>query len=103
MQHDPHRIRLDASRELHARPFPILSATCRLVHICVRVSPKSRDEVRAWLKERIKDFPEDFQGHWERPGADSWIRVERHTEFVRNHASGTERSSIYGSCRLSMA
>ena len=82
MQHDPHRIRLDASRELHARPFPILSATCRLVHVCVRVSPTTRDEVRAWLRERVKDFPEDFQGHWERPGADSWIRVERHTEFV---------------------
>ena len=82
MQHDPHRIRLDASRELHARPFPILSATCRLVYVCVRVSPTSRDEVRAWLRERVKDFPEDFQGHWERLGADSWIRVERHTEFV---------------------
>ena len=82
MQQNPHRIRLEANRELHARPFPILSATCRLVHLCVRVSPTSRDAVRAWLRERIKDFPEDFQGHWERPGADSWIRVERHTEFV---------------------
>ena len=82
MQQNPHRIRLEANRELHARPFPILSATCRLVHLCVRVSPNSRDAVRAWLRERIKDFPEDFQGHWERPGADSWIRVERHTEFV---------------------
>ena len=82
MQQNPHRIRLEANRELHARPFPILSATCRLVHLCVRVSPTSRDEVRAWLREKIKDFPDDFQGHWERPGVDSWVRVERHTEFV---------------------
>ena len=82
MQQDPHRIRLEANRELHARPFPVLSATSRLVHLCVRVSPTSGDEVRAWLREKIKDFPDDFQGHWERPGIDSWVRVERHTEFV---------------------
>lgn len=82
MPHDPHRIRLEANRELHARPFPILNAHCRLVHLCVRVSPKTRAEVRTWIKQRIPDFPEDFQGHWERPGTDSWIRVERHTEFV---------------------
>lgn len=82
MQHDPHRIRHEANRELHARPFPVLSATCRLVHICVRVSPTSRPEVRQWIKDRIKDFPEDFEGHWERSGLESWIRVERHTEFV---------------------
>jgi uncharacterized membrane-anchored protein len=82
MQQNPHCIRLEANRELHARPFPILSANCRLVHLCVRVSPTSRDQVRAWLREKVKDFPEDFQGHWERPGIDSWVRVERHTEFV---------------------
>ncbi|MCH1449253.1 MAG: DUF3422 domain-containing protein [Litoricolaceae bacterium] len=82
MQQDPHLIRLEANRELHARPFPILNANCRLVHLCVRVSPTSRDEVRAWLREKIKDFPEDFHGHWVRPGVDSWVRVERHSEFV---------------------
>ena len=38
--------------------------------------------MRAWLREKIKDFPEDFQGHWVRPGPDSWVRVERHSEFV---------------------
>ena len=58
MQQDPHRIRLEANRELHARPFPVLNATSRLVHLCVRVSPTSRDEVRAWLREKIKDFPD---------------------------------------------
>ena len=79
---DPHKIRLEANRELHARPFPEIPANCRLVHLCVRVSPKSRDDVRAWLKTRFADFPEDFAGHWERTGTDNWVRIERHTEFV---------------------
>jgi len=79
---DPHKIRLEANRELHARPFPEIPANCRLVHLCVRVSPKSRDAVRAWLKMRFSDFPEDFVGHWERTGTDNWVRIERHTEFV---------------------
>ena len=82
MHEDPHQVRLEANRELHARPFPALNANCRLVHLCVRVSSETGDHVRAWLKEKIKDFPENFQGYWERPGLDSWVRVERHTEFM---------------------
>lgn len=82
MHHSPHRVRLAANRELHARPFPEIPANCRLVHVCARVSPKSRDEVRAWIRSRFSDFPEDFAGHWERSGPENWVRVERHTEFV---------------------
>jgi uncharacterized membrane-anchored protein len=79
---DPHKIRLEANRELHARPFPEIPASCRLVHLCVRVSPTSRDTVREWLRTRFSDLPENFAGHWERPGTDNWVRIELHTEFV---------------------
>lgn len=79
---DPHRVRLEANRELHARPFPTLGANSRLVHLCVRVSPKAWDDVRAWICSRLVDLPESFQGYWERSGTESWVRVERHTEFV---------------------
>lgn len=82
MSNDPHRIRLEANRELHARPFPVLRAGCHLVHICVRVSPTSRELVRAWIKEKLGDFPDDFRGHWEIEANHSWVRIERHTEFV---------------------
>ena len=82
MRKDPHHARLEANRELHARPFPELSADCHLVHICVRVSPTSREDVRLWIRERVPEFPDDFQGHWEYHHSDLWIRVERHTEFV---------------------
>ena len=82
MRKDPHHARLEANRELHARPFPELSAECHLVHICVRVSPISREDVRLWIRERVPEFPDDFQGHWEYHHGDLWIRVERHTEFV---------------------
>jgi len=58
---DPHKIRLEANRELHARPFPEIPANCRLVHLCVRVSPKSRDAVRAWLKMRFSSLVMRFE------------------------------------------
>lgn len=79
---DPHRVRLEANQELHARPFPLLPAHVRLVHLCVRVSPKSWSEVLPWIKSKLSDLPSDFHGYWERTGAESWVRVERHTEFV---------------------
>ena len=82
MRNDPHQVRLEASKELRARPFPKLSADCHLVHVCVRVSPTSREAVRLWIRERIREFPDDFQGHWEYDHGDVWVRVERHTEFV---------------------
>jgi uncharacterized membrane-anchored protein len=46
------------------------------------VSPTSREAVRLWIQERISEFPDDFQGHWEYDHGDVWVRVERHTEFV---------------------
>ena len=82
MRNDPHQVRLEANRELHARPFPKLCADCHLIHVCVRVSPTSREGVRLWIRERISEFPDDFQGHWEYDHGDLWVRVERHTEFV---------------------
>jgi len=82
MRNDPHQVRLEANRELRARPFPKLSADCHLAHVCVRVSPTSRESVRLWIRERIREFPDDFQGHWEYDRGDLWVRVERHTEFV---------------------
>lgn len=82
MSLDPHRVRLEANQELHARPFPALPASVRLVHLCVRVSPKTWPEVRPWIETKLVDLPADFHGYWERTGAESWVRVERHTEFV---------------------
>lgn len=79
---DPHRVRLEANQELHARPFPALPANVRLVHVCIRVSPKTWSEVLPWIEAKLPDLPTDFHGYWERSGAESWVRVERHTEFV---------------------
>jgi len=82
MMHDPHRVRLEANQELHARPFPALPAEVRLVHLCVRVSPKTWAEVLPWIQTKLNDLPDNFHGYWERSGMESWVRVERHTEFV---------------------
>lgn len=79
---DPHRVRLDANRELHARPFPELPAAVRLVHLCIRSSPKTWPEVRRWIQERIPDLPDVFSGRWVREQVEGWCRVELHTEFV---------------------
>lgn len=82
MLHDPHSVRLEANRELQARPFPHLSADICLFHICIRISPNSNDHVFLWIKEKIKDLPEDFDRHWERGESGPWVRIDRHTEFV---------------------
>ena len=82
MTFDANRVRLEANQELHARPFPLLPAAVRLVHLCIRVSPKTWPDVLPWIQLRITDLPDAFHGYWERSGAESWVRVERHTEFV---------------------
>ena len=79
---DPHRIRLGANKELHARPFPELPAHVRLVHCCVRSSPKTWPMVRQWIQTRLQDLPNEFSGRWVRDAMDGWCRVELHTEFV---------------------
>ncbi|MGA1206213.1 MAG: DUF3422 family protein [Litorivicinaceae bacterium] len=79
---DPHRVRLGANKELHARPFPELPAAVRLVHLCVRSSPKTWPTVRGWIQRRITDLPDEFSGRWVRDAMDGWCRVELHTEFV---------------------
>ena len=55
---DPHRIRLGANKELHARPFPELPAHVRLVHCCVRSSPKTWPMVRQWIQ---RAYATDFE------------------------------------------
>lgn len=79
---DPHRVRLGANKELHARPFPELPAAVRLVHLCVRSSPKTWGMVRQWIQRRITDLPDEFSGRWVRDAREGWCRVELHTEFV---------------------
>ena len=59
----PASYRLDASRELRAS-FPDfechMQAGPRLRSSLSNIKRRSQ----AWLTERVKDFPEDFQGHW---------------------------------------
>ena len=85
-----HPLRYPLANELHARPFPALSAPCRAAFLAVKrldhASMRDREADRAHLIQLLDRFGADHP----KPGATHWfgrigrhsLKWENHTEFV---------------------
>jgi uncharacterized membrane-anchored protein len=85
-----HPERFALANELHARPFPKLTAPCRAVHLALMApdNPAERDPEAD--RAHLRDLIDRFGGQHPAPGADHYsgklgrvfLKWERHTEFV---------------------
>jgi uncharacterized membrane-anchored protein len=85
-----HPERVALANELHARPFPMLTAPARAVHLALMApdNPAERDPEAD--RAHLADLIDRFGGQHPAPGADHysgklgrvWLKWERHTEFV---------------------
>lgn len=84
---DPARFRL--ANELHARPFPHLTAPCRAIHLAVRPEAGEKRDPEA-DRARLIELIDKFGGKHPAPGAAFYseqlgryfLKWESHTEFV---------------------
>ena len=85
-----HELRYDLANELHARPFPSLSAPCYAAYLAIKApqdaARRDRDRDRAHLIALL----DRFGAQHPKPGATHWfgeigrhrLKWESHTEFV---------------------
>ncbi|MEM6744821.1 MAG: DUF3422 domain-containing protein, partial [Pseudomonadota bacterium] len=85
-----HPQRLALSLELHARPFPELSAPCRAVHIAFKVPRNAAERDPEADRDHLRLLLDRVGAPHPPPGADHYVgslgrvllKWERHTEFV---------------------
>ncbi|WP_238367429.1 DUF3422 family protein [Mesobacterium pallidum] len=85
-----HSERYRLSNELHARPFPSLSAPCRAVFLAVKQAEAAVARDRAADLAHLIDLLDRFGAPHPQPGATHWhgglgkhhMKWESHTEFV---------------------
>ena len=85
-----HPDRVAMANELHARPFPSLTAPCRAVHIALMPPAKAAERDPEADRAHLIDLLDRFGAQHPAPGADHysgkmgrvWLKWERHTEFV---------------------
>jgi uncharacterized membrane-anchored protein len=87
---EDHPLRYQLANELHARPFPVLSAPAGAVYLAIKRTEnavaRDRDEDRAHLIDLLDRFGADHP----KPGSTHWfgdigkykLKWEQHTEFV---------------------
>jgi uncharacterized membrane-anchored protein len=85
-----HPLRYATVNELHARPFPALSAPCTAVYVAIKepVEASNRDRGRdrahllALLDRHASAHPQPDSTHFSGPIGRSELKWESHTEFV---------------------
>ncbi|MEL6599885.1 MAG: DUF3422 domain-containing protein [Pseudomonadota bacterium] len=84
-----HDQRYALSNELHARPFPEITAPCRAVHLAIisdegaeRDPERDREHLHALLDRYGAQRPAPGANHYSGPLGRVWLKWERHTEFV---------------------
>ena len=85
-----HPLRYATVNELHARPFPALSAPCTAVYVAIKepVEAANRDRARdrahllALLDRHASSHPQPEATHFSGPIGRSELKWESHTEFV---------------------
>ena len=92
--------------ELHARPFPELTAPCAAVHLAIKRPGERRDRdheadrahLRALLDRHGAPHPPPGANHYSGPLAKGFLKWELHTEFVSYtlFADGVARTPFSG-------
>ena len=85
-----HPQRLALSLELHARPFPELTAPCRAVHLAFKAPHNAAERDPEGDRAHLRDLLDRFGAPHPPPNADHYVgplgrvtlKWERHTEFV---------------------
>ncbi|MFO1141417.1 MAG: DUF3422 domain-containing protein [Amaricoccus sp.] len=87
---DDHPQRFALVNELHARPFPELTAPCAAVHLAIKQPENAADRdreadrahLRALLDRHGAPHPPPGANHYSGPLAKGFLKWELHTEFV---------------------
>ncbi|SPH21775.1 hypothetical protein ASD8599_02526 [Ascidiaceihabitans donghaensis] len=87
---DDHPMRYKLANELHARPFPSMSAPCTAAYIAIKQSGKSAtrdrtldlDHLIALLDRHGAPHPQPGATHYYGQIGRHWLKWEQHTEFV---------------------
>ncbi|MEI4469951.1 DUF3422 family protein [Frigidibacter sp. MR17.24] len=90
MQFDDHPLRYPLVNELHARPFPVLSAPCEAVYLAIKEPVDAANRDRARDMAHLVDLIHRHGGSRPEPGATHYstglgrheLKWESHTEFV---------------------
>ena len=85
-----HPLRYQLSNELHARPFPELSAPCRAAFLAIKKPEKAVERDRALDRAHLIELLDRFGASHPAPDADhysgqigrGYLKWEMHTEFV---------------------
>ncbi|MEO0680393.1 MAG: DUF3422 domain-containing protein [Pseudomonadota bacterium] len=85
-----HPQRLALALELHARPFPQLTAPCRAVHVAFKVARNAAERDPETDRDHLRILLDRFGAPHPPPGADHYVgslgrvmlKWESHTEFV---------------------
>ncbi|MBL4917140.1 DUF3422 family protein [Szabonella alba] len=93
---DDHPLRYALVNELHARPFPVLSAPCHAVYVAIKepldAANRDRDRDRAHLLDLLdrhgSAHPQPEATHFSGPIGRHELKWESHTEFVTYSAFG---------------
>lgn len=85
-----HPMRFPLANELHARPFPVISAPCRAMYLAIKklenAAERDRGEDRAHLKALLDRYgaahPAPTADHYSGKLGRGFLKWEMHTEFV---------------------
>ncbi|MDU8911089.1 DUF3422 domain-containing protein [Aestuariicoccus sp. MJ-SS9] len=85
-----HPLRYRLSNELHARPFPSLSAPCRAVYLAIKKPQQAASRDRSLDLKHLTDLLDRYGTQHPQPGATHFsgrigqhmLKWEQHTEFV---------------------
>jgi uncharacterized membrane-anchored protein len=85
-----HPMRYRLANEMHARPFPVMSAPCAVSFIAIKCTHDAvtRDKaldlahLTALLERHGAPAPEPGATHWYGQIGQHWLKWEQHTEFV---------------------
>ena len=85
-----HPMRYKLSNELHARPFPSMSAPCTAAYIAIKQGPQAANRDRsadlrhliALLDRHGAQHPQPNATHYYGQIGKHWLKWEQHTEFV---------------------
>ena len=91
---DDHPERYALTNELHARPFPELTAPCSAIHLAIKQPEGAADRDReadrahlcALLDRNGAPHPPPGASHWSGPLGRGFLKWELHTEFVDLYA-----------------
>ncbi len=87
---EDHPLRYDMANELHARPFPVMSAPCRAAYLAIKPAQKAagRDRaadlthLKALLDHYAAPHPQEDATHYFGQIGKHMLKWESHTEFV---------------------